>query len=80
VKALCNSPILKQTVQNFSCSIYGICEGRGLVENVIWGEGLVENVIWRRDWLKMSYGGGGWLKTSYGGLAENIRIPSYGGR
>jgi len=27
-------------------------------------------------------GGGGWLKTSYReeGMAENVKIPSYGGR
>jgi len=32
-------------------------------------------------YLRYMWGGGGdWLKTSYGGLAENVRIPSYGGR
>jgi len=42
----------KSLIHSSSCSIFGICGGRG-----------------------------GWLKTSHGGrgLAENVRIPSYGG-
>jgi len=33
-------------------------------------------------WLKTSSGRRSWMKTSYGGrgLAENVGIPSYGGR
>jgi len=28
----------KGLIHSSSCSIFGICGGRGLVENVIWGE------------------------------------------
>jgi len=47
--------VKKSLIYSLSCSIYGICEGRG----------LVENVIWRGGWLKTSeyhYMGGGGLK------------------
>jgi len=31
-------------IYSLLCSIYGICGGRGLIENIIWGKGLAENV------------------------------------
>jgi len=34
----------KSLIYSLFCSIYGICGGRRLVENVIWGKGLAENV------------------------------------
>jgi len=35
----------KSLIYGVFCSIYGVCKGRGLVENVIWG---------KRGWLKTS--------------------------
>jgi len=37
----------KSLIHSSSYSIFGICGGRGLVENVEWGEGLTENVKYR---------------------------------
>jgi len=34
----------KSLIYSLFCSIFGICVGRVLVENVVWGEGLAENV------------------------------------
>jgi len=53
----------KRLIYSLFCSIYGLCGGKGLVENVIWGEGLAES------FRILSYRGGGDL--------ELFEKPSY---
>jgi len=44
----------KSLICSSFCSIYSICEGKGLVENVIWGRGLETNVRIPSCWGRRS--------------------------
>jgi len=48
--------IIKSLIHCFSCSIFGICWGKGLVENVIWErESLLKNrhMIFERSHIRL---------------------------